>query len=516
MKITENSKLQNSTLSNQLIESENLNEKLKNECTAKTNDYAAAIATYENELKNLTEQIHQLHEEKSDEHKKLACENQTLNAQLSTALSELDVAKMDATSSRTQIEIMSDHLNQIRGDYNLLEQHIFNLTNQIEQNRHEHAQSVDTLNKQLQIGEQNFHEVNSKLMSLTNEYQATVQQNVTLTNERHELAKKLQDLDMQITQKNTQLNKQQNLTLDHQKLQEEANKLKRQLEAILTDHESDKEAKSAQIKMYQKKREDLTCEIEELKSKLRIVEDKELTLASHLKDKKEELSEMKELLEKEKEKFATQTEKLNVEIQTLRKEKNEITTQWKSVKDFNQKFETHYELKKKIFKETEAECVHLKQKLDHVSRENCENKKHCSSLEAKIVTLSEEINFLREKGKTLTFENQQIRSHKEVLVRKLNETQTIEPRSIGGSLNSLNSVSCAPNLAVKPRGDYYFILKAAKCTILSSLIFQLPFSSRSKWTLKCFFTLIEFLYILRLISNGNQSFLYGILHFQYA
>ena len=116
------------------------------------------------------------------------------------------------------------------------------------------------------------------------------------------------------------------------------------------------------------------------------------------------------------------------------REKNEIKIEWKAVKEFNQKFESHYEIKKKIFKQSEVECLQLKQKLDICTQE-------IFDLKNSVKLINEERGYLSEKNKTLSFENQQLRSHKDVLSKKLNETHgLVESSSFGGSLTSINSI----------------------------------------------------------------------------
>ncbi len=412
----------------QLIESENTNEKLKNECALKQDELTATKASFSNQIENINEKLNSVEKE---------------NREKSVNLQNLQKSEFDLIA---QVTNLNNNVNEYREKSTLLEQQNADLIRQLKQSESDHSKIVDLLNKQLQQGDNNLTEVNTKFQHMFQNFQQKINECEMLAFEKNELFKKVQDCEIQITQKNTQLNKQESFFHDHQRLQEESHKLKSQLNTILRDYESDNETKSTQIKMYQQKREEMSGEIDELKSKLRILEEKEQSLSVDLHDKHTEISNIQDLHAKEK-------EALNAEINMLKNEKNNITEQWKSVKLFNQKFEAHYELKKKLFKETEDECLQLKHKLGQVDKENLEMRKFCSTLEAKMGRLDEElkkrdeeINFLREKGKTLFFENQQIRSHKEILVRKLNETQTIEPHSVGGSLNSLNSLNCASNL----------------------------------------------------------------------
>jgi len=106
----------------------------------------------------------------------------------------------------------------------------------------------------------------------------------------------------------------------------------------------------------------------------------------------------------------------------------DLYNQIKTVKEYNEKFEEHYNKKKKIFECTETQNKDLKMRLDHYEKELTELKHKLNQSESKSRSLTEEYNYMKEKLKTVSFENQQLKSQKEDLAKKMTDMPLLDSR----------------------------------------------------------------------------------------
>ena len=354
------------TLNSELASKQQEYEQLKNEANSKQCEYDAK------------------HAEISEYIKKLESEKAEFTRQVSQYNEEISRLSQSENEYKNQAKTLSDQCGKSRSALIGLEHQNANLTSLMEQNQHEYAKNVSILSQQLQQEKENCAQLNSQIASVTpvlEEHRMCGQLMQAKQSENAEILKKLRDFEYLINQKTTEVNQLRADNAAHVKIQEESKVLQLRMKQI---EDSYKAENATQVKTFKKKKEDMDAEIDELKNKVKLLMGSEKSLNSRLTEKVAELNSYQGLLDKELENAKGQISKLTCELETVKKEKSDICSQFKSVTEFNKKFEAHYEEKKKQFKEKEDECRKLEWAIKKSDEEKSTLEVTCSRLESSL------------------------------------------------------------------------------------------------------------------------------------
>jgi chromosome segregation ATPase len=280
----------------------------------------------------------------------------------------------------------------------------------VEQSQHQ----LESKHKENQQLTSDFNEMKKKLM----EYEYTLNQRVEDTNvltnklnqqksEYNVALKKYQDIVAQFELQFKNLNKD----LEYEK--EQGALAQKRLRDELITKQNDVDTLRTRAKLYEEKEKTYLMSIEEFNRKLTESSERfDLTTQQH--------TELKEKYDKLSEEYM-KTMKLN----------EDLYNQVKTVKEYNQKFEEHYNKKKKVFECAESQNKDLKMRIDHYEKElnsSTELKHKLNQSETRVRSLTEEYNYLKEKLKTVSFENQQLKSQKEDLAKKMTDMPLLDSR----------------------------------------------------------------------------------------
>lgn len=215
----------------------------------------------------------------------------------------------------------------------------------------------------------------------------------------------------------------------NQALTNETNKIRDDFQQVLKNHQEhivkletrvmeltkEKESERERVSRCREEMSLKQNELEMIQKKLKLSEEKEKTFANKLEFERDRLKSLNEMLEKDKQQII----KLNCDLESKIKLNEELTAQNKSLRDYSTKYEEHYKQKKRIFEETDTLNKDLKAQLEQSDRDLNELKMKVIQNEGRNRALVDELNFLKEKIKTVSFENQHLKSTKEDLMKKL-------------------------------------------------------------------------------------------------
>jgi hypothetical protein len=336
----------------------------------------------------------------------------------------------------------------LRNEIAQIQQHYTNYKQQsehkiasLEQAGNESVKHFEALNSELLKKHQEAsNQLNARYNALNHEYAAALQ-NIEAKTREHDSAKndlndaykKIKEYDTALAQK---INENTNLTLQlneySAKLKtyhDQANGIESQFRSMNRDMEAEKEKHASIQKRQREEISQKSTELESLKAKLKAIEDNEKLLSASIVECRDKIDALTSQLQKENElneSLKALNAKANSDLVQKSKLADEMLNQIKTMKDFNNKFEDHYKLKKKVYEETEQMNKDLKLKIDQWERENGELQNKVIQTESRNRYVVEEANFLREKVKTLVYENQQLKAQKDDLVKKISDTPIVE------------------------------------------------------------------------------------------
>ena len=359
--------------------------------------------------------------------------------------------------------------NSLRNEIAQIQQHYTNYKQQseakiasLEQAGNENVKNFETLNSELKKHQEASNQLNSRYNALNHEYAAALQ-NIEIKTREYDSAKndlndaykKIKEYDAAVNQK---INENNSLTVQlneySAKLKtyhDQANGIENQFRSMNRDMEAEKEKHVAIQKRLREEILTKQTEIETLKGRFKAIEDNEKLLSTSIEEYRDRIKALTTDLQKENElneSLKASNTKANSDLVQKNKLIEDMLNQIKTMKEFNNKFEDHYKLKKKMFEETEQMNKDLKLKLDQFERENNELQSKVIQSETRNRSVIEESNFLREKVKTLAYENQQLKTQKDDLVKKISETPIVET---GRESLAFNSIKPKPAVLSTPK-----------------------------------------------------------------
>jgi chromosome segregation ATPase len=413
-------------LNNKLIDAQQMISSKNSEYEKLSKALSEQTATNERECNDLRTQLKIKVDELSQSSRTLETEyenklasmrlkhSEELNKQLSNCRMELDTLKQNIDAERQQLanikcdaenkchslQLQLATANQLVDQLNSEKRMLNDRMGNVEAT---YAAQLDTCKRELEVQcsklrEEYLTSFNLKQneceqlkMSLEQANKASKQTNSQLVNELESLKKENQSLvhnlevQMNNVSKHIEFEKEQHAVV-HKRLRDELTNKQAELDSLRTKHKQ---------------------ELEEQINKSRAELNEQLAANTQLRklydEEKQAHTAANEIKVKLFEDVADKSKQLDKHLARIR----ELEQQNASIKEYANKFESHYQLKKTTFNETELKNKELNERI--------------IKLDAEARALREENNCYMEKIKTVNYENSQLRAQKDMMTRKLNE-----------------------------------------------------------------------------------------------